>query len=549
MGSPIPPGTLISSRKPFTRFVISTALALIIFIFYITPTTPYWAKSFETQIIHVPYIHNVNKSSSSPIEKQSGTLSSATSVTLEQDCTPSHSHLRTLQQRYGIGETAEYAKRWIRFHRKNIPRLSITKIPEQLFPDGSELINFKELPSRVPCLRPLDVPVTSSGTPYSVNATHLLFGISTTYNRLIDPKISPMKEWAHWLTDGLGASNGARLILRLVDASEHQIAMTQAQLQAAGIDAYVESSDSAIPMAKRYLALLPALYKDSQTSPQRKWLVMCDDDTFFPSMHRLINRLATFDTEKPLYIGTFSEDVNNIQRHGSQAFGGAGIFFTVPLAAKISESYSMCSTDEKVAESNTGWGPQGDILLRKCIYENTNVRLTLVRDLHQLDIMGDPSGFYESGLAPLSLHHFKGGMWHQANPYAGVQVIHTCGEDCFLQRFQTKDNFIISSGYSIAQYPHKINFDVDQMERTFSSAPDDYGWNLDLMLGPGRASLHRTGLKMAWEIVEASREGDGSVRQTYIRRSNDQRWIRPYENGSHPMSDRDGILELIWKPS
>jgi hypothetical protein len=166
-------------------------------------------------------------------------------------------------------------------------------------------------------------------------------------------------------------------------------------------------------------------------------------------------------------------------------------------------------------------------------------------ELHQLDIQGDPSGFYESGIAPLSLHHFKGGIWHSAKPYEGAKIVHACGEDCFLQRFLTRDDFIISNGYSVAHYPRGIQFDANQIERTFHAAPDDYGWNLDFMLGgPGRRSLVGTGRKVAWELKESVIQEDGSVRQSYIRRADDERWT---ENGK-PLFELDGILELIWIP-
>jgi hypothetical protein len=75
------------------------------------------------------------------------------------------------------------------------------------------------------------------------------------------------------------------------------------------------------------------------------------------------------------------------------------------------------------------------------------------------------------------------------------------------------------------------------MERTFGAAPVDYGWNLDFMLGPGRKSLLMTGKKASWELKESMVEGDGSVRQTYIRKGDDWRWS--FEMGGMGW-------ELIW---
>ncbi|RKF61912.1 putative glycosyltransferase family 31 protein [Erysiphe neolycopersici] len=546
MGSPISTGTILSPRKYMTRLVVSVVLCLFLF-YYSYPATPYWSKDLETQIIHVHYNSSQQQQQRASLSLPSPPLPSSSSFPYTRDCSLNRTRLQILQKQYGLGDSIDYAKRYIRFQRLDITRLSITKINDTLFPQGLQQIDIQNSPLQAQCASPLVVPVSKSAMPESINASDFLFGVSTTYSRITDPNINPMKEWAHWLTDGKENSNGARLVLRLVDASDKEIMETQSLLISMGIDAKVQASDSSIPMAKRYLSLLPSLYEDNSRL-SRKWLVICDDDTFFPSMQRLINRLSEYDDSEPLYIGTFSEDVNNIQRHGSQAFGGAGVFFTVSLASQIAKLYPSCSTNEKIEESNTGWGPQGDILLRKCIYENTEVRLTMLRDLHQLDIMGDPSGFYESGIAPLSLHHFKGGMWHNAKPYTGVQVIHTCGEDCFLQRFKTEDNFIISNGYSVAHYPHGINFNVHQMERTFTSAPDDYGWNLDFMLEPGRRSLHGTGRKIAWDIKDATRESDGSVSQIYIRKNDDIRWTNKDGDSNYQMMNRDGIVELVWIP-
>lgn len=461
----------------------------------------------------------------------------------QTDCTINQAELKDLQDRYDLGNEIEYARRYVRFHRQDIPRQPITKIDVDLFPSGFDEIDIRNPPRRTTCLKPIEVPVSRSPSPNTVDASDLLFGISTTYKRLTDEETSPLNEWAHWLTDGNGKSNGAGLVLRLIDATADELREARRKMAKMGMDVKVYPTDSSIEMAKRYLSLLPILYNDTSRS-NRKFLVMCDDDTFYPSMHSLLHKLAQYDSQTDLYIGTLSEDTNNIQRHGSQAFGGAGVFFSIPLAKKIADKFDDCSTQEKIDESNTGWGPQGDILLRKCIYENTEVTLTMVRELHQLDIMGDPAGFYEAGLAPLSLHHFKGGIWHKAHPFEGAQVVHACGEDCFLQRFQTADDFIISNGFSIAYYPEGIDFNIHQVEKTFTAAPDDYGWNLDFMLGPQRKNLLWTGRKVAWELMESELQRDGSVTQTYIRKANDYRWT--YGEGGNQMFAKDGILELVW---
>ncbi|RDL37844.1 Uncharacterized protein BP5553_05277 [Venustampulla echinocandica] len=512
-----------SPRNPFTGAVYLTIFCIMFVLYMIYPS------NLITQRVESLHLH-VN---------HAGNISQRPSL----DCFLDQNRLQSLQQLYKLGDNIEYARRYVRFHRQNIPRTVVTIINNELFPKGFDEVDIRNPPPATICLQPLDVLVPQSRGPHSVDASDLLFGISTTYKRLMDPKASPVKQWAHWLTDGQEKSNGAGLILRLVDASTEEIEEVKDNMKSIGIDIKVSAADSSVEMAKRYLALLPALYNETSRR-HRRYLAMCDDDTFFPSMGSLLERLSEFDHTSDLYLGTLSEDVNNIQRHGSQAFGGAGVFFSVPLAAKVADAYENCSTAEKIKQANTGWGPQGDILLRQCIYEHTEATLTLIRDLHQLDIMGDPAGFYEAGLAPLSLHHFKGGMWHEAHPLEGAQIIHTCGEACFLQRFQTSDNFIVSNGFSVAYYPKGIDFNLHQVERTFTAAPQDYGWNLDFMMGPQRMSLVRTGRKVAWELKESEILDDRAVRQTYIRMADDQRWT--YGAEGNKMFEKDGVLELIW---
>jgi Fringe-like len=455
-------------------------------------------------------------------------------------------HLTQIKEKYGLENKFQYLKRYVRFTRSpGVQRKSITKVEQNLLPKKFKTVIMNKKYEQETCPEPLEFPVPQSPFPATVNASDFMFAVSTTYKRFNNTNTTSINEWAYWLTDGKGASNGGKLLLMLLNAADDQLLDVGNRLRGLGIDVDVYHSDSSMEMAIRYLTLLPTLYNHQQ-SQNKKWLVICDDDTYFPSMHGLIAKLATFDHTQPLYIGTLSEDVNAVGRHGSQAFGGAGVFLSIPLAAKLNQFYDSCKTDEKVREADSGYGSQGDVLLRKCIYENSDVRLTNVWDLWQLDLLGDASGFYESGIKPLSVHHFKGNGWHLARPLEYSKIAHTCGEDCMMMRFQTADNFIISNGVSVAHYPNGIRFNLDQMERTFSAAPSDNDWNFDYMFGPQRRPLQKTGHKISWELQEASVNDDGSVLQVYIRKKDDWRWAN---EGGKPMNKLDGVIELVWIPS
>ncbi|KAK3312924.1 glycosyltransferase family 31 protein [Apodospora peruviana] len=496
-----------------------------------------------------PYRDAWGAGAQAPVEQDNGAPSSAappvfSNTTNNMSCDYDMDLLKEWKAKYNLQERFEYTKRYIQPLRHNSRRRSVTKLQQKLLPGDGEVVvvDVNKKYQAETCPDPLIVPVTMSPFPNKANASDFIFGVSTTYKRFTDPRTSPVNEWTYWLTDGKGNSNGGKLVLMLVDASEDELEDAYNRLIDVGVDVDVYQSDPRTVMAVRYLTLVPTLYNHSERS-SKKWLVTCDDDTFFPSFHALAETLEEYDHERPMYIGTLSEDVNNVARHGSQAFGGAGVFLSVPMAKVVTENFNTCVTDQKIWESNSGWGPQGDILLRKCIYENSETKLTTLHDLWQLDLYGDPSGFYESGIKPLSLHHYRGGGWHIAHPWHYTKVAHLCGEDCTLQRFQTADDFIIANGFSVAYYPKGVDFDLNQFERTFGAMPDDKGWNLDFKLGPQRPSLHLTGRKISWDLQDATMNEDGTVTQIYVRKHDDWRWKMP---GGTAMSGRDGVMELVW---
>ncbi|KAK5988724.1 hypothetical protein PT974_10213 [Cladobotryum mycophilum] len=449
-----------------------------------------------------------------------------------KNCALGASHLADIKQRYVIEDKFDYFLRIVSFQRsKALVRKRITIVPQGLLGPNTRTIDLTKTYDGDAiggdCSEPLQVEVPVSGLASTVNASDFMFGISTTYKRLNESRRDIIGDWEYWLTDGHGITNGAKLILMLLDASDNELDDARALLHDAGIDAHVDRSvDRAMPV--RYVNLVPYLYRQEE-SRHRKWLVLCDDDTFFPSMHGLVEKLDTFDHSRELYIGTLSEDVGAIERHGSQAFGGAGVFLSMPMAKRITESISNCTSAEKVDEA--GW--QGDKLLRNCIYENSDTRLGLLPGLWQLDFRGDAAGFYEWGHKPLSLHHYRGGGWHHARPAEFSKIAYVCGEDCILQRFQTADNFIIS-GHSIAYYPAGITFDTSQVERTFEALWEK-SWNFDFVFGPQRPSLKKE-QKISWQIQGSQVLSGGSLLQTYLRKKDNVRWESA---GNRQMGDRD----------
>ena len=538
------PSRLLSMRNPLARTLLLAVVVLVLL-----------ALTFRSQPIDVSARLRTGSKQTAPVqqplEPAAGspdvpkTDAEGTTTPHIPNCDVDTAHLREIKELFKLDDKFQYMKRYVKFKRAPIPRRSITNLDQKFLNKKFKTVDVRKKYGHEACAEPLEVEVPESPFPAAANASDFIFAVSTTYKRFNETKTSPVNEWKYWLTDDRGSSNGGKLILLLLEASESELLDATNRLRGVGIDVDVYHSDASKEMAVRYLSLVPKLYKHP-ASKNRKWLVTCDDDTYFPSMNGLIAKMATFDHTQPLYVGTLSEDVNAIDRHGSQAFGGAGVFLSVPMAAKLTSLFGACTTDQKIQESNSGWGPQGDLLLRKCIYENTEVRLTNVWDLWQLDLLADPAGFYESGIQPLSLHHFKGGGWHLARPWDTSKVAHACGEACSYLRFRTTDDFILSNGFSVAHYPRGIDFDLGQVERTFAAAPEDKGWNFDFKMGPQRRALHKTGRKIAWELSRATVNPDGSVLQTYTRKNDDWRWT---DDRGNRMNKVDGVIELVWVPS
>ena len=441
-----------------------------------------------------------------------------------------------------IGPEIEYAARTIRYVPDAPTRKPMTHVNQNLLPNSFKNITISQY-SKFPAGRLLDLHVKQSPRPDQVDASSLIFGVSTTYGRFTAENTSPVKEWERWLTDGHGRSNGASLILALFNTSETELNDASSKLASVGINATVLPSSITLDMPGRYVDLVSMLYNHPD-SENKKYFALVDDDTFFPYMGELLRTLSRFNPDKEHYIGTFTERTDwMIGNKAPFAYGGGGIFLTKPVASKIANL--PCLELDEQGRYKIG-GDQGDRLLYNCLHEYTDVTLTYLPDLHQEDQFGDASGFYESGQQPLSLHHYK--SWHQLHPDRTHIVADACGEDCVLQRFQFNDNFIISNGYSIAEYPYGIDFDPLQVEGTFNYGDDtdpEFGEVVfSYSFGQLRKSLNKTGRKRQWELLAAKKDGDARAKQIYLKRRGDSRWRKEGEPGP----ERDSIVVLTWIP-
>jgi hypothetical protein len=183
-----------------------------------------------------------------------------------------------------------------------------------------------------------------------------------------------------------------------------------------------------------------------------------------------------------------------------------------------------------------------------CIYKFSTTKLTHIPSLHQVDMHGDLSGFYESGREMLSLHHWKEGS--AAGYKLEMEKMHLVADicdTCFLQRWQFPKDIVLTNGFSINHYPQghltgkksgvltgpaTEKIDLYQIEHTWG---DDL--NVLHSLAPTREKMSEEA-KIGYKLLDsmAVDPGDGrkdTVRQVY------------FKEGSG--GEMDTVMVLNWK--
>ena len=415
----------------------------------------------------------------------------------------------------------------------DLSRDTLTKIDTPLLPAPQvlDLMAGPEVDLKH-CMEPLllDVP-TFPKEP--VDASHVIFGMSTLLDRL-ELSIIDLQRW-------LAHTNAQMIIIAMgpdeTDPDPKQMAEMESRMRSMGLKVTIVNRVARDDhMAERYFSLVKIMYEHRE--PGIKWMGVVDDDTFFPSIHALIEMLDRFNPEERFYIGAMSEEWWPVVRYGLMAFGGAGVFLSMPLAEVLHARYDDCKARSGASA--------GDIRIRECVIWHTDTKLTHVPGLHQMDMHGDKSGIYESGHLALSLHHWKQGWWDVGGygtwfPMAAMHLVADVCGDCFLQRWQFEGDIILSNGYSIAEYPtgawDKLGNEGQQSryEDTWEPAglvegSNNAGW--DHYVGPLRPKLALEEEKIQYRFLDAVAV-DGGVRQFYIHLGLD--------------GDFDTLFELFWK--
>ena len=408
-------------------------------------------------------------------------------------------------------------KKNIIFSRRCI-RPAITSVDRDEVANISQPLILQKQPLDLPsCEGAAEVPKCEVVTlkvphPYpSRTYPEFLFGVSSLSDRLHESRDT----FAAWLS-----GSGAKFVGIVADrggATDETLAHLRTAFRDAGIDAeFVLPPKPKLSASRNHFAMVRDLVRAADA--RTKWIGIIDDDTFFPSLHPVAEALGKLDHTREQYAGALSEDFRAIQNWGYMAFGGAGMFLSVPAARLVDENLERC-----LEEGSNG---EGDGLLRDCVYRHTHAKLTQIKGLHQQDMMGDVSGFYEAGLRPASLHHWK--SWHHVPVDRMSLVSHVCG-DCFLQRWRFGEDTVLSNGYSISVYKDGVRH--LELDRTEASWGDHEFY--EFSLGPFREKIEEGG-KKSYVLADAELLPSGDLRQVYVHRTR------------FDSSDPDEVVELFW---
>ncbi|ETS86871.1 hypothetical protein PFICI_00699 [Pestalotiopsis fici W106-1] len=418
-----------------------------------------------------------------------------------------------------LSDSIKYTRRCIKPTTDTVSqRRTVVDSPEPLL-DQPRLVNLQDSGKMDQVLGecvPISLSV-SDAYPKQEKFSHLIFGMATTYGRLRDS----LESIAHW-----SSGRDSKLIVIVQDWVDnvYQVIQLHKTYRERGVHAiFIEPIDKSHTTSQSHFAVLTKMVQESD--PETSWFGLLDDDTFYPHLKPLSDALGALDHTKDLFVGTLSEDFIAVRNFGIQAYGGAGAYMSANLARKLGhpEQANQCLQE---------FTPDfGDIIIRDCVFHHSNARLTTLPGLYQHDLLGDMRGFFESGVEPINLHHWKN--WYQAPVVAMSAATEFCGS-CFLQRWLFGSNTLLSNGFSITLYPDGLDsIDLNKMERTWNQVYPDEDPHYEWVLGALRESVPND--QRISYFLRDTEVYNGTMRQLYLRERIEDSDLA------------DEVIELIWR--
>ncbi|ATY64270.1 hypothetical protein A9K55_004114 [Cordyceps militaris] len=425
---------------------------------------------------------------------------------------------------------------------------SLTRVPRRFQPRRPRVFDPRDQrPSPAPmAFGTLPLPSPRGWRPGQFDATHYLFGLSTTYERLMKDDRAMLKNWQWWLTNGQQASSGAHMVVMLDRADDEQMQKVESTLTELAIPAMVYNSGEPLSATTRYAQLAGELYAYgsalSAVGVDKRWFVLMDDAIFFPSLSYLDETLAAYDAHDRVYIGVPSDRSDWEARDGRLSTTGGGV---VVLSRRGLGRYLSLSCAEGHAageqppsrKAARHWAAT----LHECLTTRGDLPMHVIPGLYSPvaddDDASSRSDDLESGARPLALRNrapmTAGGGPDTATAYL---VADECGEACFAQRFLFRDGWVLVNGVSITQYQNPLTVRRAEDGRRPGAAAQR---TLD---DDGRVRLTGGGGRNVWTLLDSSVDDYGVVWQAYVKR--DVRHKRaPTAADAESL---DSVIILVW---
>ncbi|EFP89475.1 hypothetical protein PGT21_034851 [Puccinia graminis f. sp. tritici] len=330
---------------------------------------------------------------------------------------------------------------------------------------------------------------------HAPSSSDLIFGMATTAQRA-----SVLSElWPVWLgaKDDEGEAPLAVVVLPQEDhdggAQSAANVLSEKLKTERGLDNVLLTTSWLGQSARyelRYFGMLRDMNEAArQADREPLWYIVGDDDTLWTDERMLRRELSKYDPSQSWFLGASSEGVSQIQQFGNMAFGGAGIIISRGLCKEMLKIHADC-----VEQTKDVFG--GDEMYSLCAAraaghgKTKETVVTQISSLHQLDLPGDGTGFFQSGFPFLSLHHLWHGWTdafareHQTSfdrPDNALnhllllqQAARILGGDNFMRRAIYDDGReLVTLGYTVTRFDVPLRReDMQTIEKTWSGDSD-----------------------------------------------------------------------------
>lgn len=344
----------------------------------------------------------------------------------------------------------------------------------------------------------LKLPMQPSQEPF--DASDYLFAVSTTYERLTANNKALLRSWQRWLTKPNGKTNGAHIVVLFDQADNEEILDAEALLTSFGISGVIYTTNDILSKATKYYGLIEELLAfggvlAATSNTPKKWFTLIEDDIFFPSLTHLDHRLSEYDEEEEVYLGIPSVKNDWIEVQGQMSTYGGGV---VILTRKAVETVLSPKCGEPTSLGPPYKSQTWERLVHDCLVKQGNVKMNV--------LPGNYSPGSKSG-RPLVLKTDRNDRVHVGEAH---MVADACGEACFRQKYLFRDGWILDNGASISR-GSKLKHD-ERAEEPIVLASQI------VLKDEGRARMRLQADEGTWNLVDTTKEDDGSIWQAYARR-------------------------------